>query len=110
MSTATNYENVKDASIVPLAIPLLAGSAAFSYVMGNSERHGYVDLIHVVMPILIVGIASWVIFYFACKTENEIWQLTQNIVERVSGLILGAMAVEMIATGLRSLFPILAPG
>lgn len=110
LSAATNQESIKDASIVPLAIPLLAGPAAFSYVMGNSEWHGYVDLIHVVAPILIVGTACWITFHIACKTENEIRQSTLGIVERVSGFILAAMAVEMIATGLRGLFPVLAPG
>ena len=106
----TNRGGVKKASIVPLAIPLLAGPAAFSYVMGNSEWHGYADLIHVLAPILIVGIACWISFHIACQAENEIRQSTLDIVERVSGFILAAMAVEMIATGLRTLFPVLAPG
>lgn len=106
----TNRGGVKKASIVPLAIPLLAGPAAFSYVMGNSEWHGYADLIHVLTPILIVGIACWISFHIACQAENEIRQSTLDIVERVSGFILAAMAIEMIATGLRTLFPVLAPG
>lgn len=109
LTTATSQDSVKHASIVPLAIPLLAGPAAFSYVMGNSEWHGYVDLIHVVMPILAVGIACWITFRLACQAENEIRQSTLDVVERVSGFILSAMAVEMMATGLRSLFPVLAP-
>lgn len=106
----TNRGGVKKASIVPLAIPLLAGPAAFSYVMGNSEWHSYADLIHVLAPILIVGIACWISFHIACQAENQIRQSTLDIVERVSGFILAAMAVEMIATGLRALFPVLAPG
>ena len=55
----------KPASIVPLAVPLLAGPAAFSYVMGTSEWHGYLDLIHVIAPILIVGLACWITFHIA---------------------------------------------
>lgn len=110
LTIATNQGNVKHASIVPLAIPLLAGPAAFSYVMGNSEWQGYVDLIHVVVPILVVGIACWITFRLACQAENEIRQSTLDVVERVSGFILAAMAVEMMATGLRSLFPVLMPG
>jgi len=97
-------------SIVPLAVPLLAGPAAFSYVMGNSEWHQYADLIHVVAPILIVGIACWITYRMACHPGMAIRQSTLDIVERVGGFILAAMAVEMIATGLRSLFPVLVPG
>ena len=107
-STATG--GVREASLVPLAVPLLAGPAAFSYVMGNSEWHGYMDLIHIVAPILIVGIACWIVFHMASHAGKEIRQSTLDVVERVGGFILSAMAVEMIATGLRSLFPLLVPG
>lgn len=97
------------ASIVPLAVPLLAGPAAFSYAMGNSEWHVLADLIHIIAPILIVGLACWITFHVAGYRGSVIRQSTLDIVERVSGFILSAMAVEMRATGLRSLFPVLTP-
>jgi multiple antibiotic resistance protein len=100
----------REASIVPLAVPLLAGPAAFSYVMGNSAWSRPIDLVHVVVPILLVGLACWVCFRIACRAEVEIRRSTLDLVERVGGFILAAMAVEMMATGLRSLFPILTPG
>lgn len=103
-------KGVQEASIVPLAVPLLAGPAAFSYVMGNSEWHGYTDLIHVVLPIVIVGGACWITFHLASHSVKDIRQSTLDLVERVSGFVLAAMAVEMMATGLRSLFPLLTPG
>jgi multiple antibiotic resistance protein len=107
--TIANEDRVREASIVPLAVPLLAGPAAFSYVMGNSAWQTYADLIHVVVPILIVGIACWVTFYMACQAEKKIRQSTLDVVQRVGGFILAAIAVEMMATGLRGLFPMLAP-
>lgn len=106
----TGNQDVSNASIVPLAVPLLAGPAAFSYVMGNSAWHDYADLIHVVLPIFIVGISCWVTFSVAARAHRKIRQATLDVVERVGGFILAAMAVEMMATGLRGLFPILVPG
>lgn len=106
-SVTTEYD-VRVAAIVPLAIPLLAGPAAFSYVMGNSAWHSYADLIHVVAPVLIVGAACWVTFHLASEAEKKIRQSTLDVVERVGGFILAAMAVEMMSTGLRGLFPLLA--
>lgn len=106
-SVTTEY-GVRVAAIVPLAIPLLAGPAAFSYVMGNSAWHSYADLIHVVAPVLIVGAACWVTFHLASEAEKKIRQSTLDVVERVGGFILAAMAVEMMSTGLRGLFPLLA--
>lgn len=100
----------REAVIVPLAVPLLAGPAAFSYMMGNSAWESYADLIHVVVPILVVGVACWLTFRMACQSRKVIRQSTLDLVERVGGFILAAMAVEMMATGLRGLFPILTPG
>lgn len=108
-SAAVDGRSSSQASIVPLAVPLLAGPAAFSYVMANSEWHGYRDLIHVIAPILIVGLTCWITFRTAGYRGSAIRQSTLDIVERVGGFILSAMAVEMIATGLRSLFPVLLP-
>jgi multiple antibiotic resistance protein len=104
-----NETGIREAAIVPLAVPLLAGPAAFSYVMGNSAWHTSADLIHVVAPILIVGIACWLTFYMACQAEKKIRQSTLDVIQRVGGFILAAIAVEMMATGLRGLFPMLAP-
>jgi multiple antibiotic resistance protein len=95
------------APVVPLAVPLLAGPAAFSYVMANSAWHTYVDLIHVILPILIVGLACWISFHLAGRAERQIRAATLDLVARVGGFILATMAVEMMATGLRGLFPIL---
>lgn len=99
-----------EASIIPLAVPLLAGPAAFSYVMGSGAWRSYADLVPVVVPILVVGGACWLTFHMACRAGGEIRQSSLDVVERVGGFILSAMAVEMMASGLRGLFPVLTPG
>lgn len=109
LPAAANENGVREAAIVPLAVPLLAGPAAFSYVMANSAWHAFTDLIHVVMPILLVGAACWLTFYMASHAEKRIRQSTLDVVQRIGGFILAAIAVEMMATGLRRLFPLLAP-
>ena len=105
---APGPEAAREAAIVPLAVPLLAGPAAFSYVMSNSDWHDSFELIHVVLPILLVGLACWLTFHIGCRAEREIRPATLDVVERVAGFVLAAIAAEMMATGLRSLFPILS--
>lgn len=96
-----------EASIVPLAIPLLAGPAAFSYVMGGSSFKNQWDMVHVVVPILVVGSACWLTFHMAATAQRRIRQSSLDVVEKVGGFLLSAIAIEMIATGLRGLFPVL---
>jgi multiple antibiotic resistance protein len=102
--------SLEEASIVPLAVPLLAGPAAFSYVMANGAWSTWLELASVLLPILVVGLSCWLIFRAASRAEREIRTSTLDVVERVGGFILAAIAVEMMATGLRSLFPVLGPG
>ena len=106
---AANESIVSEASIIPLAVPLLAGPAAFSYVMANASWSTTAELVSVVLPIVITGLSCWIIFRAASKAEREIRRSTLDLVERVGGFILAAIAVEMMATGLRSLFPVLGP-
>jgi len=105
---AANGDAGHEASIVPLAIPLLAGPAAFSYVMGNSAVKHEWDLIHIIVPILLVGLACWITFHMAATAQRKIRQSSLNLAEKIGGFILSAIAIEMIATGLRGLFPILS--
>lgn len=107
MSPTPEEHAVGNASIVPLAVPLLAGPAAFSYVMANSAWQSGPELASVVLPIVVVGLSCWLIFRAASKAEREISKSTLDLVERIGGFILAAIAVEMMATGLRGLFPVL---
>jgi len=99
--------DVHEASIIPLAVPLLAGPAAFSYVMANSVWSSPEDFIHIVAPIVVVGGTCWLVFRSAALAGRAARKSTLNLVERIGGFVLAAMAIEMIAAGLRSLFPLL---
>lgn len=106
----TGASESQEASIIPLAVPLLAGPAAFSYVMANSVWSTPEDLVHIVVPILFVGGACWFVFRSAVLAGKAARKSTLNLVERIGGFILAAMAIEMMAAGLRGLFPALVTG
>lgn len=94
-------------SIVPLAIPLLAGPASFSYVISNGwqVRDG---LVITLVPVLIVGASCWLVYYLASSADHEANRVTLDLVERISGFLLISMSADLLATGLRALFPGLA--
>ena len=97
--------------VVPLGIPLLAGPGAISSVIiaAHQFRHG--DLVgHVMLliPITVVALVVWGIFLLSSRISRRLGKTGINIVTRLMGLILAAMAVEFIARGLVELFPKLA--
>ena len=81
-----NEDGVREAAIVPLAVPLLAGPAAFSYVMEQCMAY-LCHLIHVVAPILIVGVSVLDTLFYGLSGEKQS-SIHLDVVQRVGGLSL----------------------
>ena len=95
-------------AIVPLAIPLLAGPGAISTVIIQMHRPGTeYQTVFVVTGIVLVCLLLWIVLRAASKIGAVLGQIGLNIINRLFGLILAAIAVEIMANGLKQLFPIL---
>ncbi len=95
--------------VVPLAMPLLAGPGAISAVIIEAHRQnsaiGYgfltVDIVVLALIVLVtLKLTPWI--------TQRIDQTGINIVTRIMGLLLAAIAIEFIAAGMKGLFPSLA--
>jgi multiple antibiotic resistance protein len=93
--------------VVPLAMPLMVGPAAISVTLGGYHWAGVADLPAVVLPPVLVGVATWLTFSAAAKAGKVINASALDLIEKVGGFLLAAMAVEMVGTGLKSMFPAL---
>jgi multiple antibiotic resistance protein len=93
--------------IVPLAIPLMVGPAAISYTIANSRWTSLVDLPGLILPPVVVGAATWLTFQTSARAGNFVSATALDLIEKVGGFLLAAMAVEMVGTGLKGLFPAL---
>jgi len=94
--------------IVPLGIPLLAGPGALSYMMSNGPVHQTEDVALVLIPALVIGVITWATFYSAANTLRRLTPARLNVIERLTGFLLAGLAVDMMAMGLKELFPRLA--
>jgi len=111
----TNQDEVADASarasiaVVPLTIPLLTGPATMSTVVIYADRATSV-LQHAALVGygLVVALATAVCFTLAEPIARVLGKTGINVMTRLMGLILAALAVEVMATGLTKLFPALA--
>lgn len=95
--------------VVPFAIPLLAGPGAISTVIIQMDRSSapYHGLI-VIACILLVCLALWLVLRLAVPIGRFLGPTALNVINRLFGLILAAIAVEIMANGLKQLFPGLA--
>lgn len=95
--------------VFPLAIPLIAGPGSFAavilYAQGAATPMGWASL---GLVILAAGFIVFLALRAASPISNLLGLTGMNVLMRVMGLILAAIAMEMIAAGLVALMPGLA--
>jgi MarC family membrane protein len=104
----TATDGAQSVAVVPLAIPLLAGPGAISTVI--IQMHRSTELLEpllVLACIFLVCSVLWVVLRLAAPIGSTLGESGLNIINRLFGLILAAIAVEVMANGLRQLFPVL---
>ena len=95
-----------DVAIIPLAIPLLSGPGAIATVMVLvSKTRGPLEYAMVFMAIALTTFATWLTLRGAGWIERRLSKTFINVLMRVMGLILAAIAVEFILTGIHEAFP-----
>ena len=93
-------------AVVPLTIPLLTGPATMSTVVIYAERaHSFWQLMALVSYGVVIGAATFVCFALAQPIARVLGKTGINVMTRLMGLILAALAVEVMAVGLLKLFP-----
>ena len=96
-------------AVVPLTIPLLTGPASISTVVIYADTTKNIwDMGVLVGYGLIIGIVTWLSLSAAGRIGKFMGQTGINVMTRLMGLILAAIAVEVMSEGLIKLFPILA--
>jgi multiple antibiotic resistance protein len=111
----SNVDEVQDAAarasiaVVPLTIPLLTGPACMSTVVIYAEKaKTFPQLATLVGYGVVVAVATWAALSLAQPIARLLGKTGINVMTRLMGLILTALAVEVMAEGLHTLFPILS--
>jgi multiple antibiotic resistance protein len=95
-------------AVVPLTIPLLTGPATMSTVVIYAEKaKTFVQLSSLVGYGVVIALATFVCFTLATPIARILGKTGINVMTRLMGLILAALAVEVMADGLVKLFPAL---
>lgn len=95
--------------VVPLGIPLLAGPGSISLVIDAVQRAPATSSKLILSAeILLVGLAAWAALQSGERIFAKVGETGINVVTRLMGLILAAVAVELLAAGALALFPGLA--
>ncbi|HZF80034.1 MAG TPA: MarC family protein [Rubrivivax sp.] len=96
-------------AVVPLTIPFLTGPATISTVVIYAEKTRHVwELGLLVGYAAVIALVTYVAFSASGRIAAVLGRTGINVMTRLMGLILAAMAVELLADGLQKLFPVLS--
>jgi len=102
-------EHKKDISVFPLAIPLIAGPGAITTVLLTAGgRHESFAAVGALLAMLAVVLGLTLIsLLFSARIMKLLGETGANVVGRVLGILLAALAVQFVLDGLQASF---APG
>jgi len=109
-------EQLHSFGIVPLATPLLAGPGVISAVIVNASKgptdrgNTLMDYIILSAIILAVGAATAIALRAAGPLKRILGETGIEVSTRMSGILVGAIAVGMIMQGIKDSFPMLSHG
>jgi multiple antibiotic resistance protein len=98
----------EDVAIVPLAMPLLAGPGSIATVivlMGRARQHHGWEVLPVLGAVILTAAISFVVLAGASRIEGFMGRTGMNILERVAGLLLAAIALQFVIDGAGEAFP-----
>jgi multiple antibiotic resistance protein len=103
--TAAGMEKT-DIAVAPLAIPMLAGPGAISTaILLHNQAANWTQQAALYLCIVAVSIASYLILRISATGARWLSPIAMNIIVRIMGLLLAAVAVQFMLNAIKQLKP-----
>ena len=94
--------------VVPMTFPMSIGGTTEAYVVSASGfAKNPLDLLAISVVVLLFSIVIWLTHLFAPPIGRAVGPGGRDILTRVGGIVLVAISVQLVASGLKGLFPVL---
>ncbi|WP_207905756.1 MarC family protein [Aestuariirhabdus litorea] len=101
-------ENRESIAVVPMAIPITAGPGTMTSVLLVSQHQHLISLIEISVIVLVMSALTALLYGFSGPVSRRLGASGVGVVTRIMGLVLSAIAMGMLAAGLKELLPGLA--
>lgn len=94
----------EELAIIPIAIPIVFGTGLFStIIIFKHEADGLIDLASISIAYCLNAIIFYFIFKNSIHIKRYLGQTGQNVITKLMGLIVGALAIQFIISGVVTL-------
>src|SRR5699024_8442211 len=94
-------ETPQTASIVPLAFPLIAGPGAMTSILALRAEY---QLTNIILAIILNILIVYVVLKTSGKIEKAIGNQGINVIRKIFGVVLLAIAVKLFTSNIQNLF------
>jgi multiple antibiotic resistance protein len=106
VDTAIDDETIQSIAIFPLSIPLIAGPGAMATSLLISKEtyisvlDGFISYLPILIAVMFATIAMWL----SAKLSSKLGPTVITVVQKIFGLLLGALAIEFVIDGVINSF------
>jgi multiple antibiotic resistance protein len=98
-----------DISVFPLAIPMIAGPGSLTTILLLQDKGVYtVETVIILTVLFAVLVLTYLMLLLAVRITSALGETGANVITRLFGIILAALATQFILNGLIQTFPGLA--
>ena len=97
-------EDIRHLAVFPIAIPFLAGPGAISAtILLSAQAHDPLTMAMLVLIIAAIIGLSFAIFIAADRIDRYLGDTGRNVLTRLLGVLLAALAVQFVADGIKAI-------
>ncbi len=98
--------SIQSIAIFPLAIPLIAGPGAMTtaLLIAESNESNSIEILINFIPIFIIIIIAALAMWLSANLSKRVGPTIIIVVEKIFGILLGALAIEFVVSGIRESF------
>jgi len=99
-----DLENHDDLSVIPIGIPIAFGTGIFTtIIIFKHQAEVYTDLISITLAFLVNAALFYIVLKNSIYIKKYLGLTGQNIITKLMGLIVGAISIQFIVSGIINL-------
>jgi multiple antibiotic resistance protein len=104
--TAVDDETIKSIAIFPLSIPLIAGPGAMAtcLLLTKDSYDSLAEAFVFYLPIPLMVFLAFIAMWLSSKLASKIGPTILTVLQKIFGLLLGALAIEFVIEGIQNSF------
>lgn len=102
-------QNWRDMAVIPMTFPMSIGGTTAAYIVSTTGfANSILDLLAISVVVVLFGVVIWLTHLFSPPLAAKFNPQARDVLNRIGGIILVAIAVQLMVNGLKGFFPLLA--